>query len=76
MKRFLFLLSLILAASHVQADDFKVLFVNDNKLSFVNGKSVKVGDVFSDVKEIVWTKEKQAVMMNGGCRDICHPGCL
>ena len=61
MKRFLFLLSLMLAVSHVQADDFKVLFVNDTQLSFVNGKSVKVGDVFSDVKEIVWTKEKQAV---------------
>lgn len=61
MKRFLFLLSLILAVIQILADDYKVLFVNDNNLRFVNGKIVKVGAIFSDVKDIDWKMEKQAI---------------
>ena len=45
----------------LSADNYKVLFVNDANLKFSNGKTVHVGDVFSDVKDINWEKEKQAV---------------
>lgn len=61
MRKLLLLLSLMLGTNQIQADNFKVLFVNDTNLKYINGKGVKVGDVFSDVKEILWEKEKQAV---------------
>ena len=61
MKKFLLLVCLLLSLIIAQADDFKVLFVNDNNLKYVNGKVVKVGDTFTDVNDIDWKKEKQAV---------------
>ena len=45
----------------MSADNYQVIFVNDASLKFSNGKTVHVGDVFSDVKDINWQKEKQAV---------------
>jgi hypothetical protein len=45
----------------MKADSFKVLFVNDATLKYVNGKNVKVGDIFSNVQDIQWEKDKQAV---------------
>ena len=60
MKRLLPLL-LSLGLNIAQADNFKVLYVNDSNLTYKNGKSVKVGDVFKEANEILWKKEKQAV---------------
>ena len=45
----------------MSADNYKVLKVNDANLKFSNGKTVHVGDVFSDVKDIDWKEDKQAV---------------
>lgn len=61
MKRNLFLISLILWNSLCLAGNYRVLYVNDASLKFVDGKVIKVGDVFSDAKDIKWEKEKQAV---------------
>ena len=60
MKKLL-LLILFVPIGKVVADDFKVLFVNDKDLKFVNGKNIKIGDIFSDVRDINWEREKQAV---------------
>lgn len=62
MKRIAILLWLsFMCIGQLSADNYKVLFVNDASLKFSNGKTVHVGDVFSDVKDINWEKEKQAV---------------
>lgn len=61
MKRITILLWLSMCIGQLSADNYKVLFVNDANLKFSNGKTVHVGDVFSDVKDINWEKEKQAV---------------
>ena len=61
MKRIAILLWLSMCIGQLSADNYKVLVVNDASLKFSNGKVVRVGDVFSDVKEINWEKEKQAV---------------
>lgn len=62
MKRIAILLWLsMMCVAQLSADNYKVLVVNDASLKFSNGKAVRVGDVFSDVKEINWEKEKQAV---------------
>ena len=61
MKRITLLLWLSMCISQMSADNYKVIFVNDASLKFSNGKTVRVGDVFSDVKDINWEKEKQAV---------------
>ena len=61
MRKLLLLLSLTLGINQMKADSFKVLFVNDATLKYVNGKNVKVGDIFSDVQDIQWEKDKQAV---------------
>ena len=61
MRKLLLLLSLTLGINQMKADSFKVLFVNDANLKYVNGKNVKVGDVFSNVQDILWEKDKQAV---------------
>jgi len=45
----------------MKADSFKVLYVNDSNLKYVNGKNVKVGDIFSNVQDILWEKDKQAI---------------
>lgn len=61
MKRITLLLWLSMCIGQMSADNYKVIFVNDASLKFSNGKTVRVGDVFSDVKDINWEKEKQAV---------------
>jgi hypothetical protein len=61
MRKLLLLLSLTLGINQMKADSFKVLFVNDATLKYVNGKNVKVGDIFSNVQDIQWEKDKQAV---------------
>ena len=61
MKRLLLLTCLGMWLSHASADNYKVLFVNDAKLTYNNGKTVKVGDTFTDVNSIKWQKDKQAV---------------
>ena len=61
MRKLLLLLSLTLGINQMKADSFKVLFVNDANLKYVNGKKVKVGDIFSNVQDIQWEKDKQAV---------------
>lgn len=61
MKRLLLLTCLIGWLSHISADNYKVLFVNDASLTYNNGKKVKVGDTFTDVGTIKWQKDKQAV---------------
>lgn len=61
MKRITLLLWLSMCIGQMSADNYKVIFVNDASLKFSNGKTVHVGDVFSDVKDINWQKEKQAV---------------
>ena len=61
MKRLLLFLNLLLAISQIQADNYKILYINDHHLKYINGKRVKVGDVFSDVYDIKWEKEEQAV---------------
>lgn len=61
MKRLLPLLLLSLGLNIAQADNYKVLYVNDSDLTYKNGKSVKVGDVFKEPNDILWKKEKQAV---------------
>lgn len=61
MRKLLLLLSLALGINMMKADSFKVLFVNDASLKYVNGKQVKVGDIFSNVQDIQWEKEKQAI---------------
>lgn len=61
MRKLLLLLSLTLGINQMKADSFKVLFVNDANLKYVNGKNVKVGDVFSNVQDILWEKDKQAI---------------
>lgn len=61
MRKLLLLLSLTLGINQMKADSFKVLFVNDATLKYVNGKNVKVGDIFSDVQDILWEKDKQAI---------------
>lgn len=61
MKRITILLWLSMCLGHLSADEYKVLFVNDTNLKFSNGKTIHVGDVFSDEKDIIWEKERQAV---------------
>ena len=61
MKRITLLLWLSMCIGQMSADNYQVIFVNDASLKFSNGKTVHVGDVFSDVKDINWQKEKQAV---------------
>ena len=61
MKRLCLLLWLTCCICQTYADNYKVLFVNDAKLTYKNGKTVKVGDTFSDVNAIKWQKDKQAV---------------
>lgn len=61
MKRITILLWLSMCIGQMSADNYQVIFVNDASLKFSNGKTVHVGDVFSDVKDINWQKEKQAV---------------
>ena len=61
MKRLLLLSCLGMWLSYANADNYKVLFVNDASLTYNNGKAVKVGDTFSDVNAIKWQKDKQAV---------------
>jgi len=66
MKKVLLpLLILFWGISYALADNYKVLFVNDTHLRFVksinHGKKVERGDLFSDVKDILWEQEKQAV---------------
>ena len=61
MRKLLLLLGLTLGINQMKADSFKVLFVNDATLKYVNGKNVKVGDIFSNVQDILWEKDKQAV---------------
>ena len=61
MKRIAILLWLSMCIGQLSADEYKVLLVNDASLKFTNGKVVRVGDVFTDVKDINWQKEKQAV---------------
>ena len=61
MRKLLLLLSLTLGINQMKADSFKVLFVNDATLKYVNGKNVKVGDIFSNVQDILWEKDKQAI---------------
>lgn len=61
MRKLLLLLSLTLGINQMKADNFKVLFVNDATLKYVNGKNVKVGDIFSNIQDIQWEKDKQAV---------------
>lgn len=61
MKKIVLLLLLSIGISYVQADNFKVLFVNDASLKYTNGKAVKVGDSFKSVEDINWQKDKQAV---------------
>lgn len=61
MKRITILLWLSMCIGQLSADDYKVILVNDANLKFSNGKPIHKGDVFSDVKDIAWEKEKQAV---------------
>ena len=61
MKRLLSLLLLSLWLHNALADNYKVLYVNDPNLKFKNGKTVKVGDIFKEISDILWVKEKQAV---------------
>ena len=61
MKRITILLWLSMCIGQMSADNYKVLKVNDANLKFSNGKTVHVGDVFSDVKDIDWKEDKQAV---------------
>jgi len=61
MRKLLLLLSLTLGINQMKADSFKVLYVNDSNLKYVNGKNVKVGDIFSNVQDILWEKDKQAI---------------
>ncbi len=61
MKRIIILLWLCMCIGQLSADEYKVLSVNDASLKFTNGKTIRVGDVFSDEKDIVWEKERQAV---------------
>ena len=61
MKRLISLLFLSLWLNNALADNYKVLFVNDSNLKYKNGKTVKIGDVFKAVNDILWEKEKQAV---------------
>ena len=61
MKRITILLWLSMCIGQMSADNYKVLKVNDANLKFSNGKTVHIGDVFSDVKDIDWKEDKQAV---------------
>lgn len=55
-----FLLLQLLLLTIVQAGNYKVLYLNSHKIS-INGKSVKVGDVFTDKDIIKWTEDRQAM---------------
>ena len=63
MKRITILLWLSMCIGQMSADNYKVLKVNDANLKFSNGKTVHVGDVFSDVKDIDWKEDKQAAVL-------------
>lgn len=54
------LLLQLLLLTIVQAGNYKVLYLNSHKIS-INGKSVKVGDVFTDKDIIKWTEDRQAM---------------
>lgn len=65
IKRKILPLILLLGICQAKADEFKVLFVNDASLKFIqginHGKKVEVGDKFSKAEDILWEKEKQAI---------------
>lgn len=61
MKRLLSVMLLSLGLNMANADNYKVLLVNDASLKYKNGKTVKVGDVFKSAEDIDWQKDKQAI---------------
>ncbi len=59
MKKYLFLLSLVISAS-LYAEDFKILFLNTESIK-IGSTTYTVGDVFSDTEKIHWKNGKQAM---------------
>lgn len=59
MRRFILILALFASVS-VQAEDFRILFVNSESIKI--GKTIrKAGDTFSDTERIYWKDGKQAM---------------
>lgn len=58
--RFALTLVILMAACHVSADRYKVLYVNSTGIK-IETKNVVVGLVFSDKDKIVWANEQQAM---------------
>lgn len=61
MRKLIILTALSLWAGLLSAENYKVLYVNDTSLTYIDGKKVEKGDVISDANTIKWEKEKQAV---------------
>ena len=61
MKKLFLVAIMSLAISHVCADNYKILYVNDPSLTYKDGRKVQKGDVISDASSIKWEKERQAV---------------
>lgn len=57
----LLIIALSLWANYVDADSYKILYVNDANLKYNDGRKVQKGDIISDASSIRWEKVKQAV---------------
>lgn len=54
------MVSILMAACHVFADRYKVLYVNSTDIK-IETKNVSVGSVFTDKDMIMWTDDQQAM---------------
>lgn len=60
MKRFLFLFVATLTTTILTKADFRIVFLNTPTIS-INGKELKVNDVFTEKAAIKWSSPKQAM---------------
>ncbi len=60
MKRFFFLLAAIFASTLLLKADFRIVFLNTPTIS-INGKELKVNDIFPEKSTIKWSSPKQAM---------------
>lgn len=61
MKKYLILASLLLISLVCFADEYKVLFINNQSDIVVGKKKIKVGSIISDNDQITWKNENQAI---------------
>lgn len=59
-KRLIIMVSILMVASYVFADKYKVLYVNSKDIK-IDTKIVVVGSVFTDKDKIVWSDDQQAM---------------